>query len=106
MSIRDPIKDEARGATNHIFFLSASNMKTSINWAIRNAIPEPAAILIEIRSIKLVEKKSVINTPKKKPRYTIFFATAFPYLLFDKSVIKKAIGYVNAPYVNIFSKLK
>ena len=54
----------------------------------------------------MVEKKSVINTPKKKPRYTIFFATAFPYLLFDKSVIKKAIGYVNAPYVNIFSKLK
>ena len=26
--------------------------------------------------------------------------------IFDKSVIKKAIGYVNAPYVNIFSKLK
>ena len=35
---------------------------------------------------------NVIKTPIKKPKYTIFLAVSLPYLLFDKSVIKKAIG--------------
>ena len=36
--------------------------------------------------------KSVKKTPNAKPKYTIFCAVLFPYLLFDKSVIKNAIG--------------
>ena len=36
--------------------------------------------------------KSVKNTPNPKPKYTIFLALFFPYLLFDKSVIKNATG--------------
>ncbi len=60
-------------------------------------MPDPIAILIEIKSEKFVEKKSVNEIPIKKPNYTIFFVTSFPKDLFARSVIKKAKGYVNAP---------
>ena len=43
-----------------------------------NAVPDPIAILIEIKSEKFVEKKSVKEIPIKKPKYTIFFAISFP----------------------------
>ena len=55
-------------------------------------MPEPIAILIEIKSEKFVEKKSVNEIPIKKPKYTIFFAISFPKDLFARSVIKNAIG--------------
>ena len=50
-----PIKDEINGAANHILFLSLSKILTSISWAIMNAVPEPIAILTEIKSEKFVE---------------------------------------------------
>ena len=55
-------------------------------------MPDPIAILTEIKSVKLVENKSVIAIPIIKPIYTIFLATNFPYDLLAKSVIKNAIG--------------
>ena len=41
-------------------------------------MPEPIAILIEIKSAKFVENKSVKQIPNAKPIYTIFFAYVFP----------------------------
>ena len=55
MSVTDPIIDDARGAAYHIFFLKVSKICTSKFWAIKNATPEPIAILIEIISEKLVD---------------------------------------------------
>ena len=57
-----------------------------------NAVPEPTAILTEIKSAKFVEKIIVNKIPIVKPIYTIFLATNLPKDLFAKSVIKKAIG--------------
>ena len=48
MSTVDPIIDEVSGAMNQLFFLRLSNIWTSNNCAIKNAVPEPIAILIEI----------------------------------------------------------
>ena len=59
---------------------------------LKKAIPEPIAILIEIKSEKLVEIKSVNKIPIIKPKITIFLAIILPKALFDKSVIKKVIG--------------
>ena len=92
VSIRDPIKEDTNGATNQILSLNLSNTCTSINWATIKADPEPIAILIDIKSEKFVERKRVKETPTIKPRYTIFRATFFPKLLFDRSVIKKVMG--------------
>ena len=51
--------DDVRGAAYHIFFLKESKIWTSKLWAIKNATPEPTAILIEIMSEKLVETNNV-----------------------------------------------
>ena len=64
----------------------------SNNCAVINATPDPIAILIDIRSAKSVENIKVKIIPMKKPKYTICLANNFPYDLFAKSVIKKAIG--------------
>ena len=50
VSTHDPIKDETKGAANQILFLKWSKILTSISWAIRNAVPDPIAILMEIKS--------------------------------------------------------
>ena len=49
-SILDPKIEDVRGAIYHFFFLNLSKIFTSINCAIKKAIPEPIAILIEIKS--------------------------------------------------------
>ena len=49
------------------------------------------AILIEIISEKLVDTNRVSKIPIIKPTYTTFLATAFPYALLAKSVIRKVI---------------
>ena len=41
---------------------------------------------------KIAEKNNVKPIPITNPKYTIFLAAIFPYDLFAKSVIKKAIG--------------
>ena len=51
VSIQDPINDETKGAVNQILFLNLSKIFTSIICAIKNADPEPMAILIEIKSL-------------------------------------------------------
>ena len=56
VSIVEPSVEDVKGATYHIFFLNLSKTCTSINWATKNAVPDPMAILIEIRFEKLVEK--------------------------------------------------
>ena len=43
-----------------------------------NAVPDPIAILTEIKSEKFVEKKSVKAIPIIKPIYTIFLAANLP----------------------------
>ena len=55
MSTVEPIIDDVSGATNHIFHLNLSKIFTSINCAIKKAVPDPIAILIEIKSEKFVE---------------------------------------------------
>ena len=55
-------------------------------------MPEPIAILIEIKSVKFVENKIVNKIPITKPIYTTFLAIIFPYDRFAKSVIKNATG--------------
>ena len=67
VSTKEPKREDASGATNHIFFLNLSKTCTSRSCATKNAVPEPIAILIEIRSLKFVEKNRVSITPKKKP---------------------------------------
>ena len=54
VSTVDPINEEVSGAINQSFFLKLSKIWTSSNWATKNAVPEPIAILIDIRSPKLV----------------------------------------------------
>ena len=49
VSIVEPSVEDVKGATYHIFFLNLSKTCTSINWATKNAVPDPMAILIEIR---------------------------------------------------------
>ena len=49
VSITDPTNEDVRGAINQAFLLSLSKILTSINCATRKAIPEPKAILIEIK---------------------------------------------------------
>ena len=61
-----------------MLFLSESNIWTSKFCATKKAIPEPIAILIDIRSEKFVDIKSVSSMPITKPMYTIFLAINFP----------------------------
>ena len=68
MSIVDPIIEEVRGATNQFFFLKLSKIWTSNNCAVKNAIPDPTAILIDIKSAKSVENIIVNPIPNKKPK--------------------------------------
>ena len=68
VSINEPKKDDVIGATNHFLFLRTWKISTSINWATIKAIPDPIAILIEIKSWKLVDTNSVNNIPKVKPK--------------------------------------
>ena len=67
VSIIDPKIDEVKGATNHTLFLKRWKISISIDWATRKAVPEPIAILIEIRSWKFVETRTVNATPVVKP---------------------------------------
>ena len=67
VSTAEPIKDEANGATNHFFFLNLSKIWTSISWATKKAVPDPTAILTDIRSAKFVEKRKVKLIPTIKP---------------------------------------
>ena len=67
MSTVDPIKEDVKGAINHFFRLNLSKIWTSNNWATIKAVPEPIAILIEIRSEKFVENKNVNVIPITKP---------------------------------------
>ena len=68
VSINEPMKDDVKGAANQILFLSLSKIWTSINWEIRNAVPDPIAIRIDINSEKFVEKSKVKDTPKINPK--------------------------------------
>ena len=52
------------GATNQFFFLSLSNILISKFCEIKNATPDPIAILIEIISEKLVDTNTVRSIPK------------------------------------------
>ena len=67
VSTTDPIEEEIKGATYHLLFLNFSNIWTSSNWATKNAVPEAKAILIDIRSVKFVEKNKVKVIPRIKP---------------------------------------
>ena len=46
--------EDVNGAMYHFFFLNMSKICTSSNWAEIKAIPDPIAILIEIKSEKFV----------------------------------------------------
>ena len=63
----DPISDDVNGAMNQSLFLKLSNIWTSSNCANKKAVPEPTAILKEIRSAKFVENISVKLIPIAKP---------------------------------------
>ena len=79
------MNDDVKGATNHFFFLNLSKICTSNNCATINAVPDPMAILTEIKSAKFVENKNVKVIPIIKPVYTIFLATNCPNVLLAKS---------------------
>ena len=68
VSTTEPIIDETNGAMNHFFFLNLSKICTSNNCANMNAVPEPIAIRIEIKSPKFVEKINVNKIPIEKPK--------------------------------------
>ena len=74
----EPIIDEVRGATNH-FFLSLSKTWTSKFCAIKNATPEPIAILKEIISSKLVDIIKVNNIPITKP--VIYYFSCYNFTI-------------------------
>ena len=63
----DPTKDDINGATNQVFFLSLSNTCTSNNCAIKKAMPDPNAILFDIKFEKSVEKYKVKTIPTINP---------------------------------------
>ena len=73
-----PTKEDVNGAMNHFLFLNLSKIWTSNICAVKNAIPEPNAILKDIKSAKSVENRKVKPIPIKKPKYTILLATIFP----------------------------
>ena len=67
VSIVEAEIDEVIGATNHFLFLNRWKISMSIYCATRKAVPEPRAILIEIKFWKFVETKVVNKTPTAKP---------------------------------------
>ena len=67
MSIAEPIKEETNGATNQTLSLNLSNTCTSNNCAVKKAMPDPIAILLDIKFEKSVEKYKVKNRPNTKP---------------------------------------
>ena len=69
VSIKDPAREEYKGAMYHtLLFLNLSKIFTSINCATRKAVPDPIAILIDIRSEKFVEINNVNAIPVAKPK--------------------------------------
>ena len=92
VSTIEPKIDDISGATYQDFLRNVSNILTSRFCAIKKAVPDPMAILIDIISEKFVETKRVNITPITKPIYTIFLATIFPQALLAKSVIRNVIG--------------
>ena len=68
VSTKEPINEDASGAINHVLLLKISKTCTSNNCANKKAVPDPTAILMDIRSSKFVEKYSVKDTPVKKPK--------------------------------------
>ena len=50
-----------------LFFLVYQRFEHLSNWATKKAVPEPIAILIEIKSAKFVENKRVKLIPIAKP---------------------------------------
>ena len=65
--IIEAINEDANGAINHFIFLNLSKICISNNCATINAVPDPIAILTEIKSVKFVEKKRVNTIPIIKP---------------------------------------
>ena len=68
VSIVDPISEDVKGATYHLFFLRLSKICTSNICATKKAVPEPIAILIDMKSAKSVENNTVNPIPRIKPK--------------------------------------
>ena len=68
MSTIDPVVDEVSGAINQLFFLIYQIFEHLNFEQQKNAIPEPRAILIEIKSEKFVEINNVKIMPTMKPK--------------------------------------
>ena len=64
----EPFTEDAKGGINQFLCLSLSNTKTSILCETIKAVPDPIAILIEIKSEKFVEKNKVNEIPRKNPK--------------------------------------
>ena len=74
VSIADEIKDDKKGGTNHsLLFLSLLKIFASSSWAIKNAVPEPITIRIEIKLKSLIEKNRETKTPHTKPAWMTLF---------------------------------
>ena len=67
VSTIEPKTEEVNGAMYQDFFLIISKIFISRFCAIKNATPEPIAILIEIVSEKFVETNKVKRIPTKNP---------------------------------------
>ena len=61
------ISEDINGAMYHLFSLNWSKICTSNNWATKKAVPDPIAILTEIKSAKLVENNRVKLIPIANP---------------------------------------
>ena len=70
VSTVDPKIEDISGAMYHFFFLNLSKIFTSRFCAIKKAVADPIAILIEIMSEKFVETNNVRDIPIKKPTKT------------------------------------
>ena len=100
------IEDKKGGINQCLWFLNLLKILASSNWAVKKATPEPITILKEIKSNWLNEKYNETAIPHTKPIFITLFVKLIPCTLFAKSVTKKAIGYVKAPHVKIFSRFK
>ena len=85
VSTTEPIIDEANGAINHFFFLNLSKICTSNNCATMNAVPEPIAIRIEIKSPKFVEKINVNKIPTIKQKLQTLMDVGLDYIKIGQS---------------------
>ena len=77
VSTKEPMREDVNGATNHAFFLKLSKTWTSKSCATKNAVPEPIAILMEIKSLKFVEKNRVNANTQKKANINYFSCISF-----------------------------